>query len=586
MIRALAVLLAAAALAWPAAAGAASGQHRRTRGRAGASDVAPTVVARSAAAPRSPAAAGGGRVQFVTDKRAYLDRGGSDGLAPGQSLALTRAGRAVGSCTLDSISRHSATCVGGRPRPGDTFRLSRARGNRPESQARVPVLAAVTDAEILAGRASQIADGPIEKVDFTGKRAFRGHTTADVRPGFGVWFTPADPRSSGYSEERLDGAIHGVPIWATGFQFDGAFTAVRWSGPPGLQRFGDPKGAQFYLWEAEVAHRLRDGGTVAAVGRLWPLHAPGLTVLDGVQLGRQSRDRSAEGGVYGGLVPTAATVAPSAETWTAGLYGALAQVADRRATVRLAREEARVGVWRGTVSGVVTEAEGLAETWVGPVVVGAGGRGRLAARDGGRPTLEHAHVDLTLRPSLDVSAGLHLRYVGSQLLAEAPLRAEVPAAGGAVHAVVDGKWDLSPRLGVAARAAAHRDAETGHQQLQGGAELRLPRLLRGAGGVWLGGDVQQGWIQGEAVYLQLLAHHDEAIRIVARVSFDGTRFDTASETWNLHELGGYLDIEGAVRPWLRLRVWSLLRAALLVQGEPPTYPTFGGSAGLSLAGSM
>jgi hypothetical protein len=162
----------------------------------------------------------------------------------------------------------------------------------------------------------------------------------------------------------------------------------------------------------------------------------------------------------------------------------------------------------------------------------------------------------------------------------------MPAAGGALHAVADGQWDLSPRFGVAARAAAHRDAETGHQQLQGGAELRLPRLLRGAGGLWLGADVQQGWIQGQAVYLQLLANHDEAIRFVARLSLDDTRFDTPAATWNLRELGGYLDVEGRLRPWLRLRVWSLLRAALLVQGEPAAYPTFGGTAGLSLAGSI
>src|SRR6185295_14379097 len=128
-------------------------------------------------------------------------------------------------------------------------------------------------------------------------------------------------------------------------------------------------------------------------------------------------------------------------------------------------------------------------------------------------------LDLNVRPTLDVAGGLHLRYVGAALLPDAPLRAEVPAAGGALHVIADGRWDLSPRLGLAARAAAHRDAETGRGQLQGGAEVRLPRLLRDGGGLWLGADVQQGWVKGEAVYLQLVAHHEERIRLVARLSF-------------------------------------------------------------------
>ena len=585
-MRALPLWLAVAALLGPGAARASGARHRRARtGASATASPLPALVAMPAP-PRASGPTGNGHVQFVTDKRAYLDRGSNDGLGNGQSLQFLRGGRAAGSCTVETASRQTATCVGGRPRVGDTFRPPRRRSKKAEIAPRVPVLAPVTDEETLAGRAAHIADAAIEKVEFTGKRAFRSHATVDARPGFAVWFTPADPRSRGYSEQRIDGAIHGVDLGGTGFRFDGAFSALRWSAPVALERFRPATTAQFYLWEAEAARRMRDGGTTAAVGRLWPFHTPGLTLLDGVQLGRQNQERTAEGGVYGGLIPTAASVAPSFDTWTAGLYGALSQVADRHARVRLAREEARIGVWRGTLAGVVTEAEALAEAWVGAVVLGGGGRARMAARDAGHPVIEHAHLDLNLRPTLDVGAGLHFRYVGATLLPDAPLRAEAPATGGALHVVADGRWDLSPGFGVAARAAAHRDGETGRGQLQGGAEARFPRLLGGGGGLWLGTDVQQGWVEGEAVYVQLVAHHQERIRLVARVSFDGTRFQTPAVSWNLHELGGYLDVEGTLTPWLRLRAWSLLRAEVLVQGEGAPYPTFGGTAGLSLAGSI
>ena len=241
------------------------------------------ITKANARAPSTP-----GRVQFVTDKRAYLDRGAADGLSPGQALPFARGGRAAGSCTVDTTSDHGATCVGGRPRVGDTFRPTRALAKK--VQRRAAALAPVVDDETLVARAAIVSDSAIDKVDFSGKPAFRSHSTAEITPGFSVWFTRPDAQGGSYAQERIDGTIRGVALGFGGLHFDGAFSAIRWSAPAGQERFRADTPTQFYLWEAEVTRRVEEGGTVVAVGRLWPFHTPGLTLLDGVQLGRQNHD--------------------------------------------------------------------------------------------------------------------------------------------------------------------------------------------------------------------------------------------------------------------------------------------------------
>ena len=597
--KALALALALVVLGWSGAAGAA--KHRRKRQLRRFKTRAPvtTVVAAPAPAPGvavAPPTPGSpfGRVALVTDRRAYLDRGAADGLVAGQALAITRAGRSIGSCTLEVVGDHESTCTGHRLRVGDSFRAGRAGTRRAlaagaasaRARAKVPTLPPVVDDQTLQARAAVIADAAVEKVEFNGRHAFRGRATAEVSPGFVAWFTQPNDTGGGYAQERIDGVIRGVPLGQTGFRFDGAFSAQRWNTPAALERFRAGSPTQFYLWEAEATHRRQegDGGTTIAVGRLWPYHAPGLTVLDGVQLGRENEARTAEGGFYGGLIPAATSLAPGFDIWAAGLYGALAQPGDRTSLVRLARQELRVGVWRDTRT--VTEAQGLAQAWIGPVTAGGGGRVRWSPDAGGGVAVEQASVDLGVRPSLASGAGLHARYVGATLLPDAPLRAELPLTGAALHAIADGYVELSSRLSLAGSAGAHREGGTGRHQLHAGAEVRFPRLFRETGGLWVGAEVEQGWLQGENLYLQFIGRGSEHLQVLARLSGSGTRFETPTAIWNLHELGAYANVDGVLTSWLRVRAWTLLRVPILVQGVPPIDATLGAVTGLSLAGAI
>jgi len=602
---AVALIAFGAALGWSGDADARAHKHRRRGGGGkGARTVivappAPRVTVVPAAprlavpeathAPqvpavpaRAPAGSPFGRVQFATEHRAYLDRGSAEGLVVGQWLPIARGVRSIGSCKIESVGDHEATCTGLRLRPGDAFRTPRTGGRKARPPA--PAMAAVLDDKTLEARAAQIADAAIEKVDFNGKHSLRSRGAVEAAPGFATWFT--EPGGGNYAQERIDGVIRGVPIGNTDFRFDGAFSAVHWT-TPSTERFRPASPTQFYLWEAEAYRRVQDGGTTLAIGRLWPRRAPGLTVLDGIQLGRENESRSAEGGVYGGLIPTADGLVPTFDIWTGGLYGALIQSGDKASTIRLAREEMRVGAWHAAGVGAVGEGEGLAQVWIGPVTTGGGGRVTWAAEQkNAHAVVENAHFDLGVRPSLDSGLGLHARYIGVSLLQQAPLRAEVPMTAGAFHGITDGFVNFSSRLALAGSAGVHREDATGRYQVHGGAELRFPRMFGETGGLWFGATVEQGWMQGETAYAQFLGHFGDRLQVVARLSGDGTRFETPTAIWNLNELAAYLSVDGAVAARLHLRAYSMLRAPILVQGVLPIEAAGGGVVGISLAGAI
>ena len=601
----VAVIAFGATLGWSGDAAARAHKHRRRAGgkRARAVIVVPppprvTVVPAApriavpeatptpqvaALSPRTPASSPFGRVQFATERRAYLDRGSAEGLAVGQWLPIARGVRGVGSCKIESVGDHEATCTGARLRPGDAFRTPRTGGRKARPPA--PAMAPIIDNKTLETRAAQIADATIDKVDFNGKHSFRSRGTADATPGFATWLTQPNGGDGTYAQASIDGIIRGVEIGNSGFRFDGAFSAMHWYSPS-VERFRPNTPTQFYLWEAEAYRRVEEGGTTLAIGRVWPQHVPGLTLLDGMQLGRENEERSAEGGVYGGLIPTADGLMPTFDIWTGGVYGALSQTGTKESRIRLAREEVRVGVWHSASNGAVGEGEGLAQTWIGPVTAGGGGRVRWAVEQGGHAVLENAHVDLGVRPSIDSAVGLHARYIGVSLLQEVPLRAETAMTAGAFHAVADAYRNFSSRLALAGSVGVNREYETGQYQVHGGAELRFPRMFGESGGMWFGATVEQGWLQGESAYVQFLGNFANRFQVNARLSGDGTRFESPTAIWNLNELGAYLSVDGPLWANVRVRAYSMLRAPFLVQGVLPIAAEGGAVAGISVAGAI
>ena len=553
------------------AAGAEARRPRRPAARAG--------NAQPSSSSRRPTSASGGTVQFVTDKRAYLNRGSRDGLAIKQSIQILRGGRSVASCVVDSVADHQATCAGGRPRVGDSFRLP-TPGAALKHEAPPPELPPLTDEETLRARAAAVADARYDKVDFTGVRAFAAHTQAALSPSYVIWHSDPDPRGD-YSLEQVDGLVHVYDLGRTGVDFHAAFTAQHWGSRASIGRFQPAAPSQFYLWQAELSRRRFDASTVFAVGRVWPWHAPGLTILDGFQIGRQSEDQTKEAGLYAGFLPTATTVAPSTAAWAAGAYGTLVETGGTRSALRLARQEGRIGVWGGAGAGTATDGEAFAQAWLGAWNVGGGGRAVYAPSIAPGIAIDRAYLDLGARPSLPFAMGAHVRYFGAALPAMAMLAAVTPTARGSVHAIGDAHWDLASWIGVGGFGGFNQDRDTGRSFSYAAAELRLPRV---ADGVAFGAELETGWLRGGQIYGHVLARLGGRVRLLARLTASATEYTSPTLAANVDEIGGYVDLDGALTTWLRLRAWSLVRAPILIQGALPSDPSYGAILGLNMTG--
>jgi hypothetical protein len=486
----------------------------------------------------------------------------------------------MGTCIVETAFDHQATCTGTHARPGDGFHLPSGAVARKRT-ASPPALPPVVEEKTLRERAAVLGEARYEKVDFNSSHAVVAHARASLQPQLTLWHTGSDPGGD-YTLEELDGAVQAYDIGGSGLDFSAAFTAMRWGARAATGRFQPGSQSQFYLWEAEVTRRRSDAGTVVAIGRMWPWHTPGLMMLDGLQIGQRNSTDTAEAGIYAGMLPSTPTTMPSTSSWAAGAYGTLVQTGSNQDTFRLARQEARVGVWSDPSTKLVTDADLLAQAWLGIWSVALSGRALMAPSVRSGPAIDRASFDLGARPTASVGANLHLRYLGAPLPSTVTLVGELPTVRGMVSAFANFFWNVSDGLSLQAFASFNQERDTNQMIGTAGAELRLPHV---SDGLSLGGEAETGWLRGGLVYGQLATRFSARIHLLSRLSVSMSQFETPTSTPNLDELGGYLHLEGTLATWLRLRAWSLLRVPFLLEGELPTELYYGVVAGVSLAGA-
>jgi hypothetical protein len=518
-------------------------------------------------------------VLFATDKRAYLNRGVVDGLAAGQSIALIRRGRSVGTCTVETVFDHHATCTGAHPKAGDGFHASAGTVARPRAVL-LSSLAPVEDEQTLRVRAQTLAEATYEKVDFNHAHASVSRVRATLVPEFVLWHSGSNPDGDTMLE-RLDGAVQAYDMGGSGLDFSAAFSAMRWQTRADTSRFRPNSQTQFYLWEAEVTRRHEDANTVVAVGRMWPWHTPGLTMLDGVQIGRRNRSRSAEAGIYAGMLPLALSTWPSSDSWATGAYGTMVQTGSKDGSFRLLREEARLGVWSQPSTKLVTDADLLTQAWMGIWNLSLGGRALLAPSVRSGVQLDRAVLTLGARPTARAGANLHLRYLGAPLPATVTLVGEIPTSRGLLSAYADTFWNVSAGISLRAFGSFNQERDTRQWIATSGAEVRWPRVFDGLA---VGGEGETGWMRGGLVYGQLANRFGERLHLLSRLSISASEFRTTPSAASLAELGGYLHLEGALATWVRLRAWSTLRMPFLFNGDLSRQVNYGVAFGSSLTG--
>lgn len=522
--------------------------------RAVAALVLVVAVATAAAAPRER-----GRVRYATAKRAYLDAGKLDGLALGDVIALARGGRRAATCKIDQLADHGASCLADA-RVGDTFALPSAP--RPAT-APPPRASAFPKVDGAAARA-RLAAAPIDKVDFEPSKSSLGGgalplVTASIGHTAFVTF-----RGGQFEQEAVDLVLDGLSLRFAGFRAYAHLTALVYSQRPAEVRFRRGDTFQGYVWDLEASSREVGRSFVASVGRIWPYHTPGLTLVDGAQVGWRSRSGDAEVGVIGGTIPEAMTLYPSAQ-WLGGLYYGVTHARPRRRWFRLFRHEARLSLRETVARGPVAELEALAQAWVHRTVdVGADARASLGAGDWHSAHFDAARASIGLHPLRSLSGFVGFRYLDARLADPDALLPSFLSTGRWYYGDADMTYSPFAWLSWSVQLGAVYNVDQlslGRQYA--GTELGFLRLFGGVGGISVGYREELGWMSGRSAWLGLTAALGDRLRFVGRASFFD---DTLAASNELRELGLFAMLDTRLYRWLSLRASALSRIQLTPWG--------------------
>jgi hypothetical protein len=479
----------------------------------------------------------------------------------GQVLAVRRRGRPVGSCRVEALSTHRATCAGEDLRVGDTV-LFDARSAAAAPPVRAPKeLPEVLPAAALARQRALVGAARFEPV--VSKHAPPGAGLAramrvDVTATHQSWVTRGG--GAGFHQERLDVRLAGPEVWR-GFSLYLDASAIGWTGRPSTSHFPSTGRAHLLVREANLTGDAPGaGGLVLSAGRLWPRGASSLGVLDGAQVGWRSGRSGAEVGAFAGGLPEQVLLRPSLEQPVMGAY----------ATYVRARPEGLVRWWQQELQVAWLPSDAQASRLVLGTLARAAFRGRLdAGLDvraglGGEEGagLQAVRLDVGARPSerLQLSAGARYEDTGLDLL--------LPAAGGLPtrlprwSADLRTQYALSPRASLALSGGSVVEAGTSPARMWMGPELVLPGLLGRRSELSVGHQEEAGLLGSRNSWVQAQVRPLEALGLLVRGSWFDEHTDIDGQPVRWPEAGLYTSVEWRLARRLSLRASALGRTAL------------------------
>jgi len=548
--------------------------------------------ASSTEAAEPPARAG--HVLAATPKRAYLDAGAADGVKLGDELALSRRGRKRGTCKVDAVAEHRASCAGGGFAAGDAFALGAAPAPTAAAEPH-PLPPPAESADVVRAHAVVTA-ARVPQVAFKGEtRSVPDRALpAEVSLGHRAYLMFTGSGRS-FQVERLGVLVDGAELGFGGIRGYVDAVATHFVARPDGARFENnlvSESTRLEVWQAALA--AREPGVRSLMwgaGRLRPWNAPGLVSVDGGELGWVSHGGGLELGVLAGVLPDARTLAPRGRDWLANATLAGTLTGGRGSFFRFARAEARVGARDTEVYGVVNEAEALLLAALGEgTSLSAEARGALANGEPAR--LEAAGGDLTLRPTDSLRLEGGLRY-SRDSLADTDLGGvtAVPWSG-----AFQSDWGVSyrfgPRLGLGVVGGWARDIDAAFARTWAGPEIDLPRLFGDRGGVRLSYLEELGWFSGRSGAGQVFLRAGERVRIGGRVSVFQDRLRDDAD-YLPPEVGLGANVLARLTSWLHVRATALSRFGIVVGeggegeeggGSSPSLPA-GLAASLDLVGT-
>ena len=512
------------------------------------------VVLLALGSSRSEASRTSARVRYVTAKRAYLDAGALDGLARGELVKLTRNGRAAASCTITEVADHTAVCTTSDARVGDELPLHAAPA---PPLAKVATLPPPPSPREIADAQARLADASIPMVEFhdTSPRLSQGAPV--LRLSIGHTAMVSFGGGNDFQQERIDVTLSGLDLHFLGLRASVRATALLYTDAPAATRFRPGDNLQIYVWQTEVSSREEGRRYVLSVGRIWPYHAPGLTVVDGVQAGWRSKEGDVEVGGVAGTVPDAMTLAPSLSRWTTGVYYGATHARPRR-TVRLLRHEARLGVRGADGVSPQLELEGLVQAWLAQIADTAlQTRATLSTSDWSSPHLEALRWSLNLHPKTWLRMLTSFRYLGPRPADFDAFATGLLSTGTWYYGDLSAMVDVGPRLGVSAIAGAAYDGSSQNDREWIGLDLNFPTLLS-AGVLSLGYREELGSLSGRSAHVQL-ATVRERYRLLVRLSYFGDVQSGTTGSATAHTIGLFATADARLLAWLNFRLSAMAR---------------------------
>lgn len=534
--------------------------------------------------PSAQAKSSGGEVQFVTAFAAYLDRGSADGLKPGDRLTLMHGSRQSGTCVLQEVAEHSATCPAGSLARGDTFAVTAPAP--PAKDAPPPV---ASPEEILR-RNAELQHQPFERVDFSGAAASIG------RPRVTVAFTQASYSNflffgGPYQQQTIDARVYDVDLYK-GLHVSLDLSVLTFSRSPATDRAA-PAGLTspaLLVRQAEISFHRPDVPFFGALGRTW-LRAPGLLTVDGAQAGWRSSADGLTLGVFGGFLPSPVNTAPQFDQFAAGLFG-IGRIDGKASQVEL---DVRAN-WANRLLGGRFEAAVGAHAFVGKAFdVHAAVEAGLGSGQG-RFGLDAVRVDLGVRPSDALQLYGGVRYIGVSPTDIIDVGAASAYLQDSLHADLGLRWEPTAFLWLGFSGTTSNDLEATHQVLADGStllhsftdigpDLTLPSLLGPLGGATLGYREEFGWLRGRSGFVQLNLSVARRLRLLARASWYQQAPGGNNDGLLGHELGATITADVTLLRWLWVRAVISGRSQLSSSTDPNSSLT-GGMASFQLGGTL
>ncbi|MDQ3262731.1 MAG: hypothetical protein M3Y59_03575 [Myxococcota bacterium] len=496
---------------------------------------------------------------YITEKRAYLDRGSEDGLVVGQPVALRRNNRVVGTCAVEQVSPSSAVCAGAGLRPGDSAPLAgspEGKGIEPGVPRRLPAPPSAAELERQRRRVLSVS---LPRVESSGTQTpgARVALRSGVEAAHDTWAS-VSRGDTAYHRESVDLWVSGVSLpW--GLRLFADATAQQWTGRPAGFLSPHRSASQLVVRELAVTRRDPADRWVFSAGRVWPYRAASLGVLDGAQVGFRSEDGSWELGAFGGATPSALNTAVDLSRPLVGAYGGFTWRGE--APLRWLQQEAHLA-WQPGGGG---SAEVLARAWLPPFLDVAADV-EVAWTPAMQVALRAVRADLGYRPVERVWLRAASRFEGSprEVL---PTVATLGPGIRALHLELSAGWDVWTHLQISASAGHARDLDSSLDRTWVGPELVVPGLAWGM--LSLGGGYQEevGWLGGRSAWVWASARPAPRTHLQLRGSWTMTGPALESGAWAEREWGLYASAAVALTPRWSLRGSALARIGQELGGQ-------------------